>query len=478
MPFGSVNDAGQQVYTPAERRRRRVLASLSTLGCLGFLSWAFFRMLRGSSNLASGDFKHFYWASEAMRGGLDPYAAGLGGYIYPPLFAWLIQPLIPLGRVVSERCWGVVNMLLIITSLVFAFRIVRDRLRGHGDWLTWSAVLLMAMGLTFDPIRWEMEEGQTDTIMLLAITLGLWLLDRYPVAAGAVLALSTQIKHQAVLFLGYLVVRGRWRTSVGFVAAAPLIAIVPMTTMGPERWSHAMSRAYSYIFTVASGGASPEGVNLHPITWGLSVSVPSAIARAIETGGEVPMAAVASVVGVIALGVFGITWWMYGLRGAALFRGRGGATEREHPGLALIEWSGLVIAILVFSPQTMVRHSFILIPVHVLVAYLILVPKPGLNRWPLVIGTLIYQLGTRLPPGEERFDAALDAWRSVGGASWCMLCMWFGLVWTGLGAMRAPYPRPVPVDGSLQAADAEGAGLTSTNEAGSDAPSAVGAGST
>ncbi|MEO0513304.1 MAG: glycosyltransferase family 87 protein [Planctomycetota bacterium] len=436
----SPNEPGFQVYTPRDLLLRRAAAVLSSAGCLGVLAWAAFRMVRGSAKLASGDFKHFYWASEAMREGADPYAAGVGGYIYPPLFAWFIQPLIPLGRVVAERAWGVVNMTLIVASLLLAFRIVRARLRGPADWLTAAAVCFFALGLTVEPVRWEMEEGQTDTVMLLSLTLGLFLLDRFPAAAGAVLALATQIKHQAVLFLVYLLIRRRWKPAAAMAVAAPLFALVPLSTMGAGVWSHAMSRAYGYIAAVFTGAPPPEGVNLHPITWELSVSIPSAIARAVETESGVPKGPLAALTLAAAGAAFAVTWALYAARGVPLFAGRGGRAEREHPGRTLIEWAGLVVVVLAFSPQTMVRHSFILLPVHALVAYLLLVPKPGLNRWPLLVGTVVYQLGTRLPPGVEGYEAALAQWRAVGGASWCMLCMWFGLVWTGLGAIRAPYP--------------------------------------
>src|SRR5258708_505657 len=39
------------------------------------------------------DFRHFYAAAVAMSQGTDLYKSGTGGYVYPPLLAFLYTPL-------------------------------------------------------------------------------------------------------------------------------------------------------------------------------------------------------------------------------------------------------------------------------------------------------------------------------------------------------------------------------------------------
>jgi hypothetical protein len=74
---------------------------------------------------------------------------------------------------------------------------------------------------------------------------------------------------------------------------------------------------------------------------------------------------------------------------------------------------------------------------NVLIAALILAPRVGVWRWPLIVGAAVFQLSTKLPPSQDRFEAALSAWRSVGGASWGVLVMYASLLWVGLAYAKA-----------------------------------------
>lgn len=422
---------------PADDHARLRLARAAWLGVAAIMGWAMFRMLRATTRFGSGDFEHFYKAAEAMLLGTDPYSSNQGGYIYPPLFAWSIQPLVWLGEFAGGRAWGLVNFVLIAGSLHLWLTIVQQRLGAPRDQLTRASTCLLALLLSIEPVRWVMENGQSDAITLAAFTLALWWIDRAPAWAGAVLSIAVQIKHQAILPVLYLAVRGRWWSVVGFAVALPIVAALPILTLGWERWLDAMRTAYGYVFTVGSGGAPPENTTLHPITWDKSISIPSAAARALETDAGVPMASVLAAVGLMAMLVLGMSWLVYAKRRLALFKGRGGvALDVRSRGLTVLEWCGLLVALVVFSPQTEMRHTFLLLGLHVVAASLLLVPRAGVPRWPLVVGVVLAQLGSRLPPGEPGFEAALAWWRSIGGASWCALAMWFGLLWTGLAAVK------------------------------------------
>jgi hypothetical protein len=109
-----------------------------------------------------------------------------------------------------------------------------------------------------------------------------------------------------------------------------------------------------------------------------------------------------------------------------------------------LEWYGLIVAVLAFGPQSMVRHTFLLLSMHVLVAALLLAPRAGVARWPLAVGAAVFQLGTKLPPGEDMFERSLEVWRYIGGSSWCMLVMYASLLWVGIAyAKAAAEGRPV-----------------------------------
>lgn len=424
-------------------RWRRFGAIASWVGVAAITGWLISRIIKEAADTEGGDFRHFYWAAEAMRQGRDVYDSGTLGYIYPPFFAWAIQPLVSLGRVGAEQAWGGINLFLLVVSMVLAFRIVSERLRGPRDAITWSFILLAGALLSIDQIRQEFKQGQTDTIVLASFTLALYLLGRFPLVAGMVLGFAAQVKHQAVLPVLYLLVRGRVKPMFGFVVAMPLIATLPMTTMGKDAWWDAMQRSYGYVGSVSAVAETDAETALHPITWEKSVSIPSAIARAIETQDGVPSMLLMGLVGVTAASVFGITWLIFKRFGVPMFVGRWGPKEeKSKPGIVMIEWAGLFIALLAFSPQAMNRHGFILVFVHVLIAYLIFVPKSGINRLPLIIGTLAYQIAQVIPAEDDgKLTESFGWWMHAGGESWCMLLMWFGLVWTGLDAVRKGFPR-------------------------------------
>ncbi|MFT5422640.1 MAG: hypothetical protein ACI89L_000405 [Phycisphaerales bacterium] len=430
-------------YTSDELKKRGRLTVGAMAGFIAVLAWATSRMWQRSSKLETGDFKHFYWAADAMRTGADPYSSGVlekCGYIYPPLVAWLLQPLTLLGRLWGERAWGGANLVLTCVCLWLSFRVVSSRLRGPRDRLTVWAVLLASLFLTMDQVRWEFEQGQTDTVALLGLTAGLWFLDRFPAAAGVVLGLALQVKHQALIMLPYLLIRRRWAAAGAMLGGAAVLAVLPALTLGWATTMEHLATAYGYLFGLLRSEPDPETVLLYPITWVESISLPSGVARALaDADGSVPGGPLVLIVGLMAAATFGVTWWMFWARGFRLFRERGGAYERSDSARAatLIEWCGLIVALLVFSPQTTVRHTFLLIPVNCAAAYVLLVPRPRVRKWPLFVGVVIFQLATRLPPGDvDALRPALDWWRSVSGVSWCLLLMWFGLVWCGLDYAR------------------------------------------
>ncbi|HZW08303.1 MAG TPA: glycosyltransferase 87 family protein [Phycisphaerales bacterium] len=419
---------------PVKRRR---LAVAVWVGVGAMWAWFIFRLWRGAVNTATGDFNDFYFAAEAMRAGADIYASGRGGYLYPPLVAWLLQPLAPLGLVKGALVWGALNVALTLVCLTLSLRVAARALRGPRDALTIGAVWLLAMALTLGPIQSELEHGQTDGIVLLGLCAALALLDRAPSLAGLALGLALLVKHHVVVVLAYVLVRRRWRVGAAAAAGGAIFAFLPALQLGLPATGAALARSYGYLFRLFGGEGAPEGVNLHPITWELSISITSAAARLLDGPGGPPTALVGAATAPVAAAVFLATWLIYRRYGVPMFSGRGPATDRTREAVVLLEWCGVIIGLLAFSPQSITRHTYIMLPAHVLAAYVLLVKRPGAVKWPLLAGVVGYQLAARLPPGEDAFRKALEAWRYVSGATWFMLGMWLTLAWSTLSFARA-----------------------------------------
>ena len=64
----------------------------------------------------TGDFVHFYEAARAIVHGEDIYASGRGGYIYPPLLAFLYAPVAGLREDTAAVVLLVFNMAVLLAS--------------------------------------------------------------------------------------------------------------------------------------------------------------------------------------------------------------------------------------------------------------------------------------------------------------------------------------------------------------------------
>lgn len=385
-----------------------------------------------------GDFRHFYYAGEALNRGQNIYEAGEKGYIYPPLFAVIMSPLSRLEPTTAERAWALANGLLIAGVIGIAFRDAVRRFQVPSDRVTFLGSALLALLLTLDQVRWELEMGQSDTLVLLGFTLGLYWLDRRPMLAGIALGLAANIKYQSLIVLPYLLVRRRFRAAGAAAISTVGWALLPALVTGWQTNLRYLGTALGRLgWIVGIPGASADA-HMHPATWINSISITSFAARWAEQVGAGP-AFIAGVVGCAGAGMLAVCWMIYRRRGVPLMVGRDPRREASPPwcGVVGLEWYGLIVAVLAFGPQSMVRHTFLLLTMHVLISALVLAPRVGVSRWPLVVGAAVFQLGTKLPPGEDAFERSLEVWRYFGGSSWCMLVMYALLLWYGLAYAKA-----------------------------------------
>ncbi|MCA9300073.1 MAG: DUF2029 domain-containing protein, partial [Phycisphaerales bacterium] len=312
-----------------------VLASLPfvVLTVLGVLSY-----LGGRQ----GDFQHFYHASRALMSGADPYTSHLGGYIYPPFFAMLLAPIAMLSLAHAGAVWAVCNGAMLFASSAILAR-VSVRAFGLPAHVAPGASLIGSLVL-IDKARAVIMMGQTDALVLLGIAFALMHLHERPWRAGFSLACSVVIKYQAVIFLPYLLIRRRWATLLASIGGIALLLFGPALVHGWPATIRMLGDAFGVFGTVL--GESPSGV-VHELTWDRSVSLTSAFAR-LQSALDLPRLATVGMVlgasGAILAGVVAI----YRRLEVRLF-GDG----------HLVEWAGLIVAALVFSPQSEARHMLL-----------------------------------------------------------------------------------------------------------------------
>ena len=174
-------------------------------------------------------------AAQALSRGGDPYApllrsgrlavGGNAGYNYPPLLAWLWQPLLAL----SPRDQVLLEWLLLQACLALGLWLTHRALRSDRQLLA----LMVAVAIVSYWVRRDFLQGQISLVLLAceAAWLLLWTRGR-DWLGGVPLALGAALKVTPALLFLLAVARGRWRVLAGGALAGVLLALVS----GPALW--------------------------------------------------------------------------------------------------------------------------------------------------------------------------------------------------------------------------------------------------
>jgi hypothetical protein len=386
--------------------------------------------LHGHAN----DFNCFHDAAAAVVSGGDIYASG--GYIYPPLLAVLLSPLGLLNQHIAALIWAVLIAALTVVVAYLAARNAADGLRNRADtqpiWsAAWLAILVLASTL-FQ----EYRDGNCDMLILLAVVLAQRWLARRPVLSGLALGLAINIKYLPLVYLPYLLIRRRWAALASACLSTILAALAPAAIFG---WDHNLKylrAAYAGLFQMVGGQAQGAAANIHPLAWRNSISLPSVLARAAQAA-HLPQPAVWAGTLLLIAAVVAICWKIYQRERIPLLIGRCGATDDKDPTLramASLEWPALMVAALIFSPQTVPRHVNMALPFMAAGEWLLLSGSiPAAGR--LIAAFIAVFVGTFFRLWLDRPDGPLEPWRGIGGLSWCLLLAAFAVL--DQGAVRA-----------------------------------------
>ncbi len=393
----------------------------------------------------SGDFKHFYYAAYGIVHDQNIYTSGYPftgqhWYAYMPLFAICLTPLVGLGLGGGGAAWSVINALLIGLCIYIA---VRESITRMGMKL--SANLLVGVSflvaLVFmDKIRGELRLGQSDAFVMIWMMLGLMWIGKRPILGGFMLGGSVNVKLQGLVFLPYLIARGRVKNLIGFVLGTVFFAMVGSLIWGFEQNMQYLATMFGWVgdlIGIENTSAVVES-ELYPLEWGRSVSIPSVLARAQIHWGLSESVIKIGTLGMI-LAVVAIGWGLYLKRGVALLKGRSGKKDDASArgrGLIGLEWSGLIVGMLIFSPQSTVRHFFLAIIVVALGSAILHTTVSIKRKLPVGIMMFVFWMSMTFPPGGDEYSVATAHWRAIGGAMWALLGLYFAVLWAGLGIVR------------------------------------------
>lgn len=136
--------------------------------------------------------------------------AGAQGFTYPPAFAFVMIPFVPLPMWLRNLAWYVV----LIGATYLSFRLCERLVIGsfpelsQGRRIIWLRVLSLALSLKF--MLAVLENQAYDVIVFLCVLVGLWgLQNGKDLRAAAGFALAAALKATPLLFLPYLLLRRR-----------------------------------------------------------------------------------------------------------------------------------------------------------------------------------------------------------------------------------------------------------------------------
>lgn len=394
----------------------------------------------------SGDYPHYYLAAKAAVEGANIFTSWRGGYVYPPLLAAALTPLVPLGLNVSAMIWWVFIAGLFAWLWVVGLRELARRWSIPLDPGVLTAASAIAAVTFVDPIRAFLDLAQTDSLVMLGFALPLaWLgaargRDR-PILAALALAVSFHVKFLAIGLVPYLVLARKWAMLAWSAAALVLIALVPAVVFGWQKnleYLHISLARLGHVF----GLPAPDFqlFNPHPLAWERSRSIMSGLARVAEHFSRTPSLAYAGTALVAGVWV-GLAGWIYRRHGlslvARLLRPASLAPSMMSRVLAL-EICSVIAAIMALGPQTAKRHAIVLIPAMLLAGLIIIAGRVPAAKLKCALGLAAIFITSFLPATKVlELSSPWHALGTIGGGGWAFAIFALLLLDAGLAESRA-----------------------------------------
>jgi hypothetical protein len=144
-------------------------------------------------------------------------------YMYPPfpaVFVWGPASLLPAP--------GFVLFLVLLNTAAWLGVIFASVWLATGKWVRQEPLLYLVPSLICIGYVWDTFLLGQINILLLALVLGAFVLikKKWPMAAGALIALAAAIKAFPVLLVSWLIWRRQWKALLGFSLAAVMILLV------------------------------------------------------------------------------------------------------------------------------------------------------------------------------------------------------------------------------------------------------------
>ncbi|MBX3394951.1 MAG: DUF2029 domain-containing protein [Phycisphaerae bacterium] len=310
---------------------------------------------------------------------VNPY--GMGHWFpTPPLVLLSIAPLTRLGVVGAAIVWSAGKIVAVLVGLALTIRGI-----GRASFAVPIGVLLMAMAYSVRPIVSDISHGNLNIFMMawLAIAWGLFV-RRFDFCAGLFLALAVVTKLTPALALVYFAYKRQWRVLIGAaVGMGMFFIVIPGLILGFEKnWHYLKSWFDMLVAPFALHGYAayePANQSLFGVVMRLFGKVgilqieEMPVDMAFNSGME-DMARPATSLGrllkpAISLPIFAVLAWVC----------RTPTRDRRDPRL-LLEFSMILLAMLLLSERTWKHHATTL-PIVFIAVWYVLTCRPLTERF-------------------------------------------------------------------------------------------------
>jgi hypothetical protein len=358
------------------------------------------------------------------------------GYAYPPFMAWAAIPFTFLSPLVSRISWFVVNVGCLVGMWRLAWRLTGGGILEDNRSTDNREHLICFLGLACS-LRYALNgiaHHQTDLVIGVLLLGGCFLLSRQrDLSAASCFGLAAAMKCTALLWVPYLLWRGKWKAATCLLVVAVGVNLLPNLVRAPDggglwlgewltRYVRPLTSTERYpgdwgswiIYNQSISGAGNRWLTTQ---WGWRGSdfevtrkadaLNPAIVRTIVYGFE------ATLIIVVAMVLS---------RGRAFEKGQGGPPSRPKE---ILEYCVVLLLMVLLSPMSSKPHFATLILPGFMLARLAVLDSDRIIRW--LLGTAITIAALSLPLWGGRFDF-IALW--LGSDTWNALVLLIGCLYT------------------------------------------------
>ena len=215
-------------------------------------------------------------------------------YLYPPLLAIVLIPIVALPYAVALQVWTAVELALWAGSAALVVLWLRQLWRPGAETLV--------IGLAFGLLCWPLASGiaqfaQLDALVLVCLLLAPWLIvHNRPGWGGALLAIVAMIKIIPALLIVFYLLRGRWRVVRGALICGAVLLVCQALVVGPSELL--AMRDITSTSNLFVGQADNFSLLHFPVWLAIAIGIPVSPSLSLPGMVLVAMVAVAFVVGV------------------------------------------------------------------------------------------------------------------------------------------------------------------------------------